>query len=407
MMNIADLRVALFSGNYNYVRDGANQALNRLVDYLLRQGAAVRVYSPKVEPAAFEPAGDLVGLPSLPVPGRGEYRLSLALSPSVKRDLEAFAPTVVHVASPDVAGHRAVTWARERGLPVLASVHTRFETYPRYYNMAFLEPVAETLLRRFYRRCDALVAPSESMAVVLREQGMGDNIGIWSRGVDRAIFDPSRRDLAWRSSLGIGDGEVAVGFLGRVVMEKGLDVFAETMAELRRRGVPHKVLVVGEGPARAWFAERVPEARFTGMLIHADLGRAVASMDILLNPSVTETFGNVTLEAMASGVPVIAARATGSTSLVTEGQTGRLVEPGNIAAFANAIAAYVADPALRAAHGAAGEERSRAYTWDAINRTVADAYLRLVEAPESRLSAERPPRLAAARNTTARQSGSG
>lgn len=406
MMNIADLRVALFSGNYNYVRDGANQALNRLVDYLLRQGAAVRVYSPKVEPAAFEPAGDLVGLASLPVPGRGEYRLSLALSPSVKRDLARFAPNVVHVASPDIAGHRAVTWARGRGLPVLASVHTRFETYPRYYNMAFLEPVAETLLRRFYKRCDALVAPSESMAAVLREQGMSDHIGIWSRGVDRTIFDPDRRDLAWRSSLGIGDDEVAVGFLGRVVMEKGLDVFAETMTELRRRAIPHKVLVVGEGPARAWFAERVPEARFTGMLTHAELGRAVASMDILLNPSVTETFGNVTLEAMASGVPVTAARATGSTSLVTEGQTGRLVEPGDVPAFANAIAAYVADPALRAAHGAAGEERSRAFSWDAINRTVADAYLRLVEAPEGRLSAARPPRPAASRNTTARQSGS-
>src|SRR5690606_41619097 len=103
---------------------------------------------------------------------------------------------------------------------------------------------------------------------------MNDDIGIWSRGVDRTIFDPSHRDLAWRRSLGIGDDEVAVGFLGRVVMEKGLDVFSETMALLRQRGVSHKVLVVGEGPARGWFAERVPEAVFTGMLTHAELGRA-------------------------------------------------------------------------------------------------------------------------------------
>jgi phosphatidylinositol alpha 1,6-mannosyltransferase len=252
-MDIADLRVALFSGNYNYVRDGANQALNRLVEYLLRQGASVRVYSPKVDKPAFEPAGDLVGLPNVPIPGRGEYRFSLGLSAEVKQDLEDFAPTIVHVASPDVAGHRAVTWARERGLPVLSSVHTRFETYPRYYGLAFLEPVAEAIMRRFYHRCDALVAPSESMAQVLREQGMGEDIGIWSRGVDRTIFDPSRRDLAWRRSLGIGDNEVAVGFLGRLVMEKGLDVFSETVAELSRRGVAHKVLVVGEGPAREFF----------------------------------------------------------------------------------------------------------------------------------------------------------
>ncbi|GAA0285316.1 hypothetical protein GCM10009127_28800 [Alteraurantiacibacter aestuarii] len=377
-MDIADLRVALFSGNYNYVRDGANQALNRLVDFLLRQGASVRVYSPKVEDPAFEPAGELVGLPNLPIPGRGEYRIPLALSASVKRDLAKFAPNLVHVASPDIAGHRAVTWARERKLPILASVHTRFETYPRYYNMAFLEPVAESILRRFYNRCDALVAPSESMAAVLREQGMNEDISIWSRGVDRDVFDPARRDLAWRREYGIADEEVAIGFLGRLVMEKGLDVFSDAIAELKKRGTAHKVLVVGEGPAREFFAEHVPGAIFAGFQRGPALGKAVASMDLLLNPSVTETFGNVTLEAMASGIPVIAARATGSTSLVRDGETGRLVEPGRISDFADVLETYIADPDLRRAHGAAGEVRSREFSWDAINSAVADAYLRLV-----------------------------
>ena len=376
-MDIADLRVALFSGNYNYVRDGANQALNRLVDYLLRQGASVRVYSPKVEKPAFECAGELIGLPNWPIPGRGEYRIPLALSAEVKRDLAKFSPNLVHVASPDIAGHRAVTWARERRLPILASVHTRFETYPRYYNMAFLEPVAEAILRRFYNRCDALVAPSESMAAVLREQGMNEDISIWSRGVDRDVFDPSRRSNEWRRSLGIADDEVAIGFLGRLVMEKGLDVFSDSIAELRKRGVAHKVLVVGEGPAQDFFAEHVPDAIFAGFQRGTDLGKAVASMDLLLNPSVTETFGNVTLEAMASGISVVAARATGSTSLVRDGETGRLVEPGRITDFADVLEAYCTDPALRAAHGTAGEERSRDYSWDAINSAVARAYLRL------------------------------
>ncbi len=379
-MDIADLRVALFSGNYNYVRDGANQALNRLVDYLLRQGAAVRVYAPVVEPAAFAPAGDLVGVPSVPIPTRREYRFPTGLSRANRQDLARFAPDVLHVSSPDVTAHAALRWAEERGLPVLASVHTRFETYFRYYRLGFAEPWIETLMKRFYNRCDALVAPSESMAEVLRAQGMNADIGIWSRGVDREVFDPARRDLAWRRALGVADDELAVGFLGRLVMEKGLDVFSDTAAALRARGVLHKVLVVGEGPAHNWFAERVPEAVFTGIQTGADLGRAVASMDVLLNPSVTETFGNVTLEAMASGVPVIAARAPGSTSLVIEGETGRLVEPGDAGGFADAIAAYAADPALRSAHGSGGEMRSRSYSWDAINRTVADCYLRLVEA---------------------------
>ena len=137
IMDIADLRIALFSGNYNYVRDGANQALNRLVGYLLRQGAQVRVYAPVVDKPAFEPTGDLVGIRAVPIPTRSEYRIPLSISGKARRDLKAFAPHVVHVSSPDPVGHQAVTWARTRNLPVLASVHTRFETYLRYYNMAW------------------------------------------------------------------------------------------------------------------------------------------------------------------------------------------------------------------------------------------------------------------------------
>jgi glycosyltransferase involved in cell wall biosynthesis len=375
---LAGLRVALFSGNYNYVRDGANQALNRLVGYLLRQGAAVRVYAPVVEKPAFEPTGDLVGVPAIPVPGRAEYRIPVALSPRVRRDLAAFAPNVVHVASPDVTAHRAVTWARKRGIPVLSSVHTRFDTYPRYYNMAWIEPALTAMLRRFYRRCDALVAPSESMAQVLREERMNYDISLWSRGVDREIFNPNRRDLAWRRELGIGDDEIAIGFLGRLVMEKGLDVFADAVDELASRGIPHKVLVIGQGPARAWFEARLPNAVFAGFQAGSDLGRAVASMDVLFNPSITETFGNVTLEAMACAIPVVAAEATGSESLVEQGINGRLVRPGAIHAFAEALRGYIEDADLRARHGAAGERRSLDFSWDRINQAVADTYQRLI-----------------------------
>lgn len=378
-MTTADLRIALFSGNYNYVRDGANQALNRLVGYLLSQGAAVRVYSPTIEEPAFPATGDLVSVPSLPFPGgRGEYRFPLALSPRVRRDLTNFAPNVVHVSSPDVVGHRAVSWARGQRLPVLASVHTRFETYFRYYNMAFMEPVIEALLRRFYRRCDALVAPSESMAQVLRDQRMNYDIDIWSRGVDREVFDPSLRSLEWRRSLGIGDDEVVVGFHSRLVMEKGLDVFSDTIDELRRRGTVHRTLIVGDGPARPWLEARLPGAVFAGFMSGRDLGKAVASMDVLFFPSTTETFGNVSLEAMACGLPVVAAAATGSQNLVDNGKSGRLIRPGAVHQFAEALRAYTQDEALRAAHGQAGEMRSRDFSWDQINQVVADTYLRLI-----------------------------
>ncbi len=377
-MQTADLRIALFSGNYNYVRDGANQALNRLVGYLLRQGAQVRVYSPTVDEPAFPATGDLVSVPSMAIPNRPEYRIPLALSGAVKKDLETFAPNVVHISSPDRVARKAVKWARKRQLPVLASVHTRFETYFRYYNMSFLEPLVEAWLRTLYRKCDALVAPSESMAQVLRQQRMNYDIDIWSRGVDRDIFDPSRRDLQWRQALGIDDDMPVIGFLGRLVMEKGLDVFSDTIDQLKRRNVRHKVVVVGEGPARGWFETRLPDAAFVGFQGGADLARAVASMDMLFNPSVTETFGNVTLEAMACGLPVVAAKATGSQSLVDDNRSGRLITPGAIAQFAEALRSYCEIPALRAEHGKAGEQRSLDYSWDAINQAVADTYIRLI-----------------------------
>ena len=287
------------------------------------------------------------------------------------------------MSSPDVVSHRAVTWARERGIPVLASVHTRFETYPRYYGLGFTEPLVEAILRRFYRRCDALVAPSPSMVEVLKQQRMSFDVSIWSRGVDRSIFGPDKRDPAWRRELGFAEDDVVIAFLGRLVMEKGLDKFTETMRLLRERGAPHKVLVIGEGPARKWFEDNLgEEACFIGFRSGAALGQALASADLLFNPSITETFGNVTLEAMASGLPVVAAGATGTTSLVQDGVSGTLIVPeGDVSpAYADAIARYIADPGLRAQHGAAGEQRSRDFSWDAINQAVADVYLRLVEA---------------------------
>lgn len=383
-MDVSDLRIALFSGNYNMTTDGANKALNRLVGYLLRQGAAVRVYSPTVDEPDFAPTGDLVSVPSMAIPGRSEYRIPLRLSGRVKTDLEAFKPNIVHISAPDRVSRQAAAWARRRGLPVACSVHTRFETYFRYYNLSFVEPLVVAWLRKLYRRCDALIAPSESFAQVLRDQRMNYDIGIWTRGVERDIFRPDARSLDWRRSQGIGDDDVAIAFLGRLVMEKGLDVFADTIDLLRRRGIAHRVVVIGEGPAGDWFASRLPDAVFTGFQGGADLARALASCDMLFNPSVTETFGNVTLEAMACGLPVVAARATGSASIVRHGVTGYLVDPGSISGFADRLATYCRDAALRRQHGAAALAESGQYEWDAINQTVADTYLRLIRQKQPR-----------------------
>jgi glycosyltransferase involved in cell wall biosynthesis len=139
------------------------------------------------------------------------------------------------------------------------------------------------------------------------------------------------------------------------------------------------VLVIGDGPARQWFETRLgKDAIFVGFQRGEDLARAIASSDMLLNPSVTETFGNVTLEAMACGLPVVAARATGSLSLVDDGVTGRLIRPGANEAFAAALKYYCEDMEARAAAGAAGRAVSERYAWDAVNGALVEGYLRII-----------------------------
>jgi phosphatidylinositol alpha 1,6-mannosyltransferase len=366
--------VALFSGNYNYVRDGANQALNRLVGYLLREGVNVRVYSPTVEHPAFPATGDLVDVPAVAIPGRSEYRLPIALPARLRRDLAEFNPNVVHISSPDFVGHRAITWARRQRIAAVASVHTRFDTYCAYYGLQFLEPLARAIMRRLYHRCEVVMVPAESTAAILRAQRMNRDITIWGRGVDREQFNPERRDMTWRRSLGIADDEMVIAFLGRIVMEKGLDVFADAIHAFASFGLKHRVVVIGEGPARLWFEQQLPDAIFTGQLTGPDLARALASADLFLNPSVTEAFGNVTLEAMACALPVVAAEATGATNLVRSGVTGTLVDGTEPDEFAGAIAAYARDPDLRRRHGEAGLAAARTMDWDTINASVIRAY---------------------------------
>lgn len=374
------LRIVLFSGNYNYVRDGANQALNRLVAFLERQGAEVRIYSPTSDTPAFEPAGTLVSVPSVSIPGRSEYRIARGLPGKLRREIADFKPHIFHLSAPDPLGHSAKKLAKSLNTPVVASVHTRFETYFEYYGFGWARPAGEVLLRRFYAGLDEVFVTSEGFGQMLLDQGLIERAATWSRGVDKALFNPERRSFEWRQSLGIADHEVVIGFVGRLVLEKGLDMVAAAVAELNRRAIPHRLLVVGEGPARARFAEQVPEAVFTGFLSGEALATAFASVDMLLNPSVTETFGNINIEAMASGIPVVAALASGSSCIIEDGVTGRLIPPSDVLGFATALQTYLENEEVRATAGKAGLEAAKAYDWDRINGAVLARYQEIVAA---------------------------
>lgn len=364
-------RVALFTGNYNHIPDGVSLTLNRLVAHLEAQGDEVLVFGPTVEEPPMEHEGTFLPVPSMPAPGRAEYRVSLWFRDEARRKLEAFDPDLVHIATPDLLGWQALRWAKQQGVPVVGSYHTHFSSYLKYYKLQVLEPVVWAYLRRFYGQCEHVYVPSPSVADALTDHGIDDGIRLWTRGVDMDRFGLHRRSEDWRARHGFAPDDVVVTFVGRLVWEKGLDVFADVVRALERSGLPHRSLIVGDGPAQAALERRLPNTTFAGYLSGTELATAYASSDVFLFPSDTETFGNVTLEAMASGLPTICADATGSRGLVRHGETGFLVPPGDAAAFATRAAQLVSDTALRTRLGEEALAHAQAYSWNAVmNRLV-------------------------------------
>lgn len=368
------MRIALFSGNYNYLREGANQALNRLVDHLeTRAGCEVRVYSPVTDRPAFEPAGTLVPVPSIALPVRSEFRLALGLPRAIRNDIRSFAPDLVHVSTPDILNMRAQSLAKRMAIPIVASMHTHFETYLDYYGLGLLRPLAEAHLRRFYRRCDHVLVPTPALVAEMRRMRGNDGASLWSRGVDRALFSPARRDPDWRRQIGLADDEIALLFFGRLVLEKGTGTFVDVVRALHMQGVQVRPLVVGAGPAAGEFGA-IPKAILTGHLEGAALARAVASADIMLAPSTTETFGNVVLEAMASGLPIVAADVPSSRALLVDGETGLLCPPRAVDVYADRILRLISSPDMRRQIGSAARQASEPFSWEAACDSVVRAY---------------------------------
>ena len=358
------LRLALVTSSYNFIPDGVALTLNRLVAYLESQGVEVLVFAPVAKEAAFPHQGLIAPIPSVPLPGRPEYRLALGLPRAARARLRAFDPDIIHIAVPDLLGRQALALGQAMGVPVVASYHTRYDTYLKYYGLDFLKGSLDRWLRDFYAACREVYVPSASMAEVLLAEGAGANIHLWMRGVDTQRFHPAKRSQAWRAARGVGPREVVVAFIGRLVREKQVGLAAEVFQRLAALGVPHRGLFVGDGPERAALERAAPNALFAGFLGGEDLAGAYASSDVFLFPSDTETFGNVTLEAMASGLPTVCADATGSRSLVEPGVTGHLVTTGDVDGFVAAVRALALDHDARAVMGAAARRRASRFSWD-------------------------------------------
>ncbi len=373
-MNIRERRVALFTGAYNHIADGVSLTLNRLVTHLEARGAQVAVFAPTIPHPALQHSGTLFPVHSVSAPGRPDYRISTGLPSSARDHLTRFRPNLFHIATPDLLGIGALRLARRSGVPVVASYHTHFASYLDYYRLGMLEPAAWAYLRWFYGHCRQVYAPTESMMKVLRQRQVGTDLRLWPRGVDSSRFNPDRRSLAWRRSHGVGDTELVVLFVSRLVVEKGLTILTDVLHGLSVRGIHFRAVIVGDGPERERLEAALPNAVFAGHLEGDALAEAYASSDIFLFPSDTETFGNVTLEALSSGLPAVVADATGSNALVEQNVTGYLAQAGDAAGFLECVARLLIQPETRERMSAAARRSAKAYEWSVVLAQIESYY---------------------------------
>lgn len=373
------MRVAIFTGNYNHIRDGVSLTLNRLVDFLQRNNVEVLVFGPTIPKPAFEHNGTLIAVPSIQMPGRPEYRITTGFPKEARERLEAFNPDLIHLATPDILGIKALRWAEKNDVALVSSYHTHFSSYLKYYKLSIFVPFLWKFLSWFYGKCRQVYVPSKSMAEILVEKNIRANLKIWERGINSELFNPEKRSMEWRRKQEIDDNDIVVTFVSRLVWEKNLRIFADIVNRLKDKYSNVKAMVVGEGPAQEEMMELLPNAIFTGFLKGDELATAYASSDIFFFPSDTETFGNVTLEAMASGLPAVVANATGSKSLVDHGENGFRAAVEKSDKFFTLIEKLITDQDLREQMSKASLEKSKKYSWESINGKLLGYYKEVLE----------------------------
>jgi glycosyltransferase involved in cell wall biosynthesis len=368
------MRLALFTDTYEPDVNGVARTLGRWADYLRRQGAAVKVFAP--DPAdgtashtQFHHVERFVSLPFFLYP---ECRLALPNTRSIRRALESFRPTLVHVATPFNLGLCGIHYARKYNVPLIASYHTHFDRYLPFYNLQWMVKMLGRYMAWFHQDCARIFVPSRAALEELVRNGWErERLDIWSRGLDGRMFHPGGDREAWLAENGLDPRRFTVFYAGRLAPEKNVDVAIDAFATFRERTCPDAQLVLaGDGPSFSQLYERCEReklpVRFLGFTTGEPLRRWYASADVFLFPSSTETFGNVVLEAMACGAPVIAADAGGVTDTVRHMENGLRCGPGDPAAFCEALETLYLDAALSKRLAMKGRAHAMRQSWDAI-----------------------------------------
>ncbi len=372
------MRIAYFIDSLPPQTDGVARTMSRLAETLSSTGISFRYFSPFVP--KDEPWRERVfKVKSVSLPLYPEYKIGLPVLHNIFRELENFAPDIVHVTSPTWLGIVGQNYAAQRRKPIVASYHTQFVSYLPYYGLSMWKKAAWHYLRWFYNRGNLTLAPSSSIAVELREKGFS-NVGLWQRGIDIEAFSPRHRDQQLRHQLGL-DSAPTLLFVGRLVKEKNLEVLLAASRLLRAAGYRFNLVLVGDGPMRETIRWQAPEACLTGYLHGNMLSRMYASADIFVFPSITETFGNVIIEAAASGLPCVGAHAGGVQDIIKDQYTGLLAEPNSPTDFAAKIARLLEEEYFRKQMGKNASDMVQTLSWEKNNRQLLDKYDHLLGAP--------------------------
>ncbi len=358
------MRLAIFTDTYPPQINGVSRTLERLAGAVEARGGEVKVVT--VEDPEASSDSHLDRWPAIPLWFYPQLRMAAPARIRALEVIERWKPTLVHSATEFGIGLSGLFAAREKGVPLVTSYHTHFEQYIKFYNLEFLDPIAWPFLRWFHNSGLRTFAPSGMVARELTAHGFR-GMRVWSRGVDLTRFNPSFRSRELRARLGAGDDTVLVAYVGRLAPEKGIGVALDGMRiALERNPGRLAFALAGDGPAEQKCRETAPQGSvFVGRLTGRALSEFYASADVFVFPSITETFGNVVLEAMASGVAVIAPDVGATTELATP-KTALQFAAQEPAALAAAVERLATDLPLRRQLAAAALEVAQARTWDAV-----------------------------------------